>query len=125
MSIAWLLLPEFLLIGCGWALCRYTALNRSIWDGVEKLVYYLLFPTLLFTSALRSPLKLTEDFLLVVAAVAVSGLGVVLAYALGCGPPWTSATTPAGHKWPFGSIPTWRWQWPNGWPAPWVWHRLH
>lgn len=86
MSIAWLLLPEFLLIGCGWALCRYTALNRSIWDGVEKLVYYLLFPTLLFTAALRSPLKLTEDFLLVVAAVAVSGLGVLLAYALGLWP---------------------------------------
>ena len=86
MSIAWLLLPEFLLIGCGWALCRYTALNRSIWDGVEKLVYYLLFPTLLFTSALRSPLKLTEDFLLVMAAVAVSGLGVALAYALGLWP---------------------------------------
>lgn len=86
MSIAWLLLPEFLLIGCGWALCRYTALNRSIWDGVEKLVYYLLFPTLLFTAALRSPLRLSEDALLVAAAVGVCGLGVVLAFSLALWP---------------------------------------
>ena len=86
--MAWLLLPEFLLIGCGWALCRYTALNRSIWDGMEKLVYYLLFPALLFVSALRSPLKLQDDAVLVMAAVAVVGLGVVLAYALALWPGW-------------------------------------
>ncbi len=84
----WLLLPEFLLIGCGWVLCRYTALNRPIWDGIEKLVYYLLFPTLLFVSALRNPLNLKEDALLVTAAIAVVGLGVVLAYALGSWPGW-------------------------------------
>jgi predicted permease len=36
-----LLLPDFLLIALGWALCRYTALHRPVWDGVERLVYNL------------------------------------------------------------------------------------
>ena len=37
-----MLLPDFSLIVLGWALCRYTPLNRSLWDGVERLVYVLL-----------------------------------------------------------------------------------
>ena len=57
VSTALLLLPDFLLIAAGWVLCRYTALNRGLWDGVERLVYYLLFPVLLFTSILKSPLQ--------------------------------------------------------------------
>ena len=57
MSHALLLVPDFLLILCGFVLCRCTALNRSVWDGVERLVYYLLFPVLLFNSILKSPLQ--------------------------------------------------------------------
>jgi malonate transporter len=38
--------------------CRYTALNRTVWEQVESLVYYFLFPVLLFHSIVRSPLDL-------------------------------------------------------------------
>src|SRR5690606_8877199 len=48
MSDALLLLPDFLLIVCGFLLCRHTPLNRGVWEAVERLVYYLLFPVLLF-----------------------------------------------------------------------------
>ena len=48
MNYAQLLLPDFSLILFGYLLCRYTPLNRSIWQPVESLVYYLLFPVLLF-----------------------------------------------------------------------------
>ena len=37
-------------------MCRYTALNRSVWEQVETLVYFFLFPVLLFQSIVRSPL---------------------------------------------------------------------
>lgn len=83
MTHVWLLLPDFLLILSGFLLCRFTALNRSVWDGVERLVYYLLFPVLLFNSILRSPLQPGQTLSLAGAALAMVACGVVLALALG------------------------------------------
>jgi malonate transporter len=34
-----LLLPDLALIVCGYLICRYTPLDRSVWDGTERLVY--------------------------------------------------------------------------------------
>lgn len=82
MSNAWLLLPDLLLILVGWAVCRHTPLNRSVWDAAERLVYYLLFPVLLFNSIVRSPLHLGETLHVGLAAFGVVASGVVLAYAL-------------------------------------------
>jgi len=50
VNSAFLLLPDFLLILLGFLLVRYTSLHKDIWTGAEKLVYYLLFPALLFNS---------------------------------------------------------------------------
>jgi predicted permease len=58
MSPLLLLLPDFLLIVAGYLICRHTALDRTLWDGVEKLVYHLLFPVLLFASIVRQPIHL-------------------------------------------------------------------
>jgi predicted permease len=82
MTHAWLLVPDFLLILCGLVLCRWTALGRSVWEGVERLVYYLLFPVLLFNSILKSPLQPGATLGLALAGVAVVGCGIALAYAL-------------------------------------------
>lgn len=86
MNHALLLLPDFLLIAAGFLLCRYTALNRSVWDGAERLVYYLLFPVLLFNSIVRNPLQPTSMLELAGSGLAVVALGVVLSYALGAVP---------------------------------------
>ena len=40
MNFAQLLFPDFSLILCGYLLCRYTALNRKVWEPLESLVYY-------------------------------------------------------------------------------------
>ena len=82
MAHALLLVPDFLLILCGFVLCRWTALDRSVWDGVERLVYYLLFPVLLFNSILKSPLQPGATLGLAAAGVTVIATGVLLAYAL-------------------------------------------
>ncbi len=82
MSNALLLLPDFLLIVVGWLVCRHTPLNRPVWDAAERLVYYLLFPVLLFNSILKSPLQPTQTAALAFAGVATIGCGIVLAYAL-------------------------------------------
>ncbi len=82
MNYAQLLLPDFSLILFGYLLCRYTALNRSVWQPVESLVYYLLFPVLLFQSIVKSPVDLGAASGLI-AAGALSGLlGIALAYSL-------------------------------------------
>lgn len=77
-----LLLPDFLLIVCGFLLCRYTALDRPVWEGAERLVYYLLFPVLLFNSIVNSPLQLAQTLSLAGSGVGVMLCGVALAYAL-------------------------------------------
>ena len=82
MSNALLLLPDFLLIVVGWLVCRHTPLNRPVWDAAERLVYYLLFPVLLFNSILKSPLQPSQTVALAVAGVGTVVCGITLAYAL-------------------------------------------
>lgn len=83
MSHVWLLLPDFLLILSGFLLCRHTPMNRSVWDGVEKLVYHVLFPVLLFNSILKSPLQPGQTVGLAAVALLTVACGAVLAIALG------------------------------------------
>jgi predicted permease len=83
MSNALLLLPDFLLIVLGFVLCHRIALNRPVWEAAEKLVYYLLFPVLLFNSILKSPLQPAQTLSLAAAAVCTVGVGVVIAFAIG------------------------------------------
>jgi len=78
-----LLLPDFLLILTGFAICRWTPLGRSVWDGVERLVYYFLFPVLLFNSIVQSPLDPAATARLAIAGVSVVVAGIALASALG------------------------------------------
>ncbi|MDP9995345.1 putative permease [Variovorax boronicumulans] len=82
MNYAQLLFPDFSLIAIGWLLCRYTALDRRVWDQVESLVYYFLFPVLLFHSIVRSPLDFGATSSLLTAGVGVGLCGIALAYAL-------------------------------------------
>lgn len=83
MSVILLLLPDFLLIVAGYLICHHTHLNRPIWDGVEKLVYYLLFPVLLFVAIVRQPLQAGVLLEFVGCGLAVVGSGIAMAYALG------------------------------------------
>jgi predicted permease len=79
---ALLLLPDFLLIVAGYLICRHTVLNRPVWDGVERLVYYVLFPALLFVSIVRHPLNPATALPIAACGLAIVGTGIVLAYAL-------------------------------------------
>ena len=82
MNYAQLLFPDFSLIICGYLVCRYTALNRTVWEQVESLVYYFLFPVLLFQSIVRSPLDLLATSNLIVAGLLTGLAGILLAYSL-------------------------------------------
>lgn len=84
VNYAQLLFPDFSLILLGYLLCRFTPLNRSVWQGAEALVYYLLFPTLLFHSIVKSPLDWAATSSLIAAGLLAGLVGVALSYSL----PW-------------------------------------
>ena len=54
MHIFLLLLPDFGLIVLGVLLRRHLGLGDGFWVGLEKLVYFILFPALLFGALLRT-----------------------------------------------------------------------
>ena len=82
MNYAQLLFPDFSLILCGYLVCRYTALNRPVWEQVEVLVYYFLFPVLLFHSIVRSSLDVSATSSLIGAGLAMGVSGIALSYIL-------------------------------------------
>ncbi|MBZ8138751.1 transporter [Rubrivivax gelatinosus] len=81
-----LLAPDFLLIVAGFLICRYTPLGRGVWDGAERLVYYVLFPALLFGSIVREPIAFGSMLPLAGSGLAIVGAGIALAYALALAP---------------------------------------
>ena len=82
MNYAQLLFPDFSLIVCGYLVCRYTALNRTVWEQVESLVYFFLFPVLLFHSIVKSPLDLIAASSLISAGLLMGVAGIAMAYSL-------------------------------------------
>ena len=82
MNFFQLLFPDFSLILLGYLVCRTTQLNRPVWEKVESLVYYFLFPVLLFHSIVKSPLNLGAASNLIGAGLALAACGISLSYLL-------------------------------------------
>jgi predicted permease len=68
MQTALLILPNFVLILVGLALARGFDYSRDFWSGLEKLVYYVLFPALLFRSLALARIDLATTGKLALAA---------------------------------------------------------
>jgi len=74
MQTALLLLPDFALIALGAWLRRAFHLGDHFWTGLEKLVYFILFPALLFNAITRQSFSLADA-----GPLATSGLFIMLA----------------------------------------------
>jgi hypothetical protein len=72
MDTALLILPNFMLILVGLALARKFDFGRDFWDGMEKLVYYVLFPALLFRSLAIAKIDLSATGLLILVALGIT-----------------------------------------------------
>ncbi len=81
MSLALLLLPDFVLILFGFMLNRITNWGRDFWGGLEKLIYFVLFPALLFNSIARQKLDFVAAAPALKTAVGTVLVGMLLAYA--------------------------------------------
>lgn len=79
MTTALLLLPDFALILLGVAIRRWMGLGDHFWNGVEKLVYFILFPALLINAIVRTRLDLQAALPLLGTAFAAMAAGMLLA----------------------------------------------
>src|SRR5436305_4908653 len=78
LSAALVLLPDFLLIALGAILRRLRSFDGTFWSGVERLVYFVLFPALLFRSLALSPSSLHDAGRLALVGVAFTLVGTLL-----------------------------------------------
>jgi len=79
MHAAAAILPNFILIALGFVLSRKFDYGRGFWEGLEKLVYYVLFPALLFRSLATAQIDLAKTGVVVGAAVGFTVAGMLLA----------------------------------------------
>ena len=79
MSTALLLLPDFALILLGTGIRRWMHLGDHFWTGVEKLVYFILFPALLFNAIVKTRLDLGAALPLLGTSFAAMASGMLLA----------------------------------------------
>ena len=77
MSLIAIVLQPFILIALGFLLSKHRLFPRSLWDGVEVLVYYVLFPPLLFNSVAKATLTVSDTSLFLTCGVASMALGIV------------------------------------------------
>ncbi|MEO8938199.1 MAG: AEC family transporter, partial [Burkholderiaceae bacterium] len=80
MSVALLLFPDFALILLGALLKRYARFDPAFWTGLERMVYFVLFPSLLFASTATAKLDFDATAGLVGACLAAMTTGIVLGY---------------------------------------------
>ena len=80
MSIATVLFPDFALILLGFLLMRFTDWGSSFWSGLEKLIYYFLFPALLFYSTARTPIDFGSTGHMLQVALIATGCGIALGW---------------------------------------------
>jgi predicted permease len=78
VSFALILLPDFALIFLGALLYRGVRFGEGFWGGLEKLVYFVLFPSLLFISTATAKFDLRATTLFVIAGCALTVAGFAL-----------------------------------------------
>ncbi len=94
LAIFHLLSPDFSLILGGLLLSRLTPLSGpSAWAGVEKLIYFVLFPALLFQSIVQSPLQWGAAAHFMLAGLLLSLTLIVLTWVI----PFVPRILPFGH----------------------------
>jgi len=75
------LLPDFGLIALGLALARLTGWPPALWEAIERITYFVLFPALLFYANARARIDLGAAAPLIAVVVAALASGMALALA--------------------------------------------
>ncbi len=114
LANALLVLSDFALIAIGLLLRRLWSddFNRAFWTGAEKLVYYVLFPALLFNAINRAQFSLTTEATVLAVAVAAFLSAVALSFAGRRCCAVRRSCSPAACRLGFATTRTSAWPWP-------------
>ena len=80
-AVALALVPDFALILLGASLRRVLHLGDHFWNGLEKLVYYVLFPALLFSGLVKTRIDWSAAAPMIGVAAGAMGTGMLLGLA--------------------------------------------
>jgi malonate transporter and related proteins len=80
MSVATLLFPDFSLILLGFLLMRFTDWGPQFWSGLERLIYYILFPALLFYSTAHTAFDFANTSRMLQIALCATVAGIALGW---------------------------------------------
>lgn len=80
MYVILLVLPDFMLIALGWVLLHKLNFSADFFRSAEKLVYFVLFPALLFQSISQAPISPSGAWLLFQSSAALCAFGVFMAW---------------------------------------------
>jgi len=80
MSIFTLLFPDFSLILLGCLLARHTHWGGHFWSGVEKMVYFIMFPALLFYTTSRTQFDFHATGKLLITGMSATAAGMLLGW---------------------------------------------
>src|SRR5690606_18961092 len=81
MDTLTLLFPDLALIAIGQLLLRSGIWSRGFWQELEKMIYFLLFPALLFNTILRTNLGSAGALPAVTVALGAIAVGIALGFA--------------------------------------------
>ncbi|ETD73042.1 membrane protein [Pelistega indica] len=76
MELAYLILPDCILVTIGWLLKNKFKFTAEFFTGLEKLVYFVLFPALMIRSLTMAPISFAKasNFLIICLLLAFTGL---------------------------------------------------
>ncbi|NWG87542.1 MAG: AEC family transporter [Hydrogenophilaceae bacterium] len=80
MDIVVVILPIFALILLGWALKRWAGTAEAFWRDLERLIYYVFFPALLFHSLSHTEIDLDQAWPMLVTGILFTLIGMGLGY---------------------------------------------
>jgi malonate transporter and related proteins len=80
MSVAQTIIPIFLLILLGVAMRRWFGLREDFWPQMDRLIYYVFFPALLFNTLAHFEINLRAATPMLIVATLFMCAGIVLGY---------------------------------------------
>ncbi|MEW5893670.1 MAG: AEC family transporter [Pseudomonadota bacterium] len=78
MAVVSAILPIFVLILLGWALKRWAGAAEAFWRDLERLIYYVFFPALLFHALSHSVIELARAWPMLVTGILFTLIGMGL-----------------------------------------------
>ena len=80
MDIVFIILPIFALIMLGWALKRWAGTAEGFWRDLERLIYYVFFPALLFHSLSHAEIDFAAAWPMLVTGILFTVVGMGLGW---------------------------------------------